>query len=607
MAITLEPYNTITLSGAPEQLIAPGKAGSWYFQILNNGPGAVQVAQSAAALASSPFTLNSQLSFTPFLFGPSGVWVEGGGSISVALIPNNGTGAPTGAGAVTGGGGGGGGGGSQTPWLSDIDAASYSLNNVNTITGRSAALLTISGANIALTTTSYISLTTTYDVSLVPSRNVLLNPTGGNVGIYRTSLFYPAYLLDVAGDVNSTGCYRQNGVAFACSDGAGGIALSNVSTINGAAPGGGGSTLPAGANTQIQFNNNGAFGAASNFVWTTSGLGIGVASPQATVDITQLNPGSTSNNPNITTTASGAFRLTSWIGVLEVAASYNPPNNYFWIQAKGTGGGALGLCLNPLGGNVAIGTNQTVTPLFVAGPAQDPTLASNQGITVIANSTNVNSQLQLGLTANGRPFIQGVGYSGAWVGQALYLNPLGGNVAIGNMAPATLLDITGSFAYGIGLVVNPVVRIKNTASVSMSGIVIDTVVSGCGIELQTNGAYRADITQNGAGTLKLTSSSGGTGVIVLLGALVGAGNASPAYPLDVTGDVNSTGCYRQNGVAFACSDGATGIALNNITTINGAAPGGALQQFADLAAAQAALGAGTRSLWIDPNNAVYVT
>jgi hypothetical protein len=45
---------------------------------------------------------------------------------------------------------------------------------------------------------------------------------------------------------------------------------------------GGGSGTPAGANTQIQFNNSGSFGADSNFIWdnTNKRLGLGVTSPE---------------------------------------------------------------------------------------------------------------------------------------------------------------------------------------------------------------------------------------------------------------------------------------------------------------------------------------
>jgi hypothetical protein len=42
-----------------------------------------------------------------------------------------------------------------------------------------------------------------------------------------------------------------------------------------AVSGGGGSTPPAGSNTQLQFNNNGAFGASANLVFTDNGLILG--------------------------------------------------------------------------------------------------------------------------------------------------------------------------------------------------------------------------------------------------------------------------------------------------------------------------------------------
>jgi hypothetical protein len=42
-----------------------------------------------------------------------------------------------------------------------------------------------------------------------------------------------------------------------------------------AVSGGGGSTPPAGANTQLQFNNNGAFGASANLVFTDNGIILG--------------------------------------------------------------------------------------------------------------------------------------------------------------------------------------------------------------------------------------------------------------------------------------------------------------------------------------------
>lgn len=67
-------------------------------------------------------------------------------------------------------------------------------------------------------------------------------------------------------------------------------------------------------------------------------------------------------------------------------------------------------------------------------------------------------------------------------------------------------------------------------------------------------------------------------------------SAGPAYTLDVAGDVNCSGVYRVNGVPVSVPISA----------------GANIPQFADLAAAQAALGAGSGIVWRDPNNALFV-
>lgn len=123
---------------------------------------------------------------------------------------------------------------------------------------------------------------------------------GGTVGVGTST---PSYALDVVGDVNSTGVYRVNGTQLQVIAGAGltggGPLLGSV-TLNApvfvasgathssgicpdpgatagttrflcenatwAVPAGGGGT-PGGANTQIQFNNSGAFGGSANLTW----------------------------------------------------------------------------------------------------------------------------------------------------------------------------------------------------------------------------------------------------------------------------------------------------------------------------------------------------
>jgi hypothetical protein len=142
----------------------------------------------------------------------------------------------------------------QTPWLSNIDANGYSLSNIPAIYGQPGVGLQLNAPLVFFSTAA--------------------------VGVNN---FSPAYPLDVSGDVNSSGCYRIGGVAVACSDGASGISLSNITTINGAAPGGN----PAPPNQSVQWNNNGAFGGSGNLIWDNANtqLIVGASASAAAVRI----------------------------------------------------------------------------------------------------------------------------------------------------------------------------------------------------------------------------------------------------------------------------------------------------------------------------------
>ena len=161
----------------------------------------------------------------------------------------------------------------QTPWLSDVDAACFNLIRVGSVQvgcppsgpatldidtimeggyGLSRLMTNMfwNGSSFTLRNSAYngwalIASTSNATVGgvsldyLPPGQTSLLNYIQvletGNVGIGGDYL--PRYKLDVAGDVNSGNCYRILEMPFACSDGAGGVALSNITTINGLTPG----------------------------------------------------------------------------------------------------------------------------------------------------------------------------------------------------------------------------------------------------------------------------------------------------------------------------------------------------------------------------------
>lgn len=146
----------------------------------------------------------------------------------------------------------GGGSGSQTPWLSDIQGANFSLWNTNAIevdggllgnayssggwryrNANSAFMLQVTGGQGTLFNTAPAGA----PGQLISFVNALTFADSGNIGVGTVS---PNYKLDVAGPVNSNACYYINGNAFACSDGASGINLTNITNINGLPPGTGG-------------------------------------------------------------------------------------------------------------------------------------------------------------------------------------------------------------------------------------------------------------------------------------------------------------------------------------------------------------------------------
>jgi hypothetical protein len=92
-AINLQPYNTIALTTAAQQLTIQ-QGGHYYVQILNLGPGNMFIknASSVAVGDAASFELPINLTFTPYIQGGLNVtslWVcaDAAGKCSVALVP----------------------------------------------------------------------------------------------------------------------------------------------------------------------------------------------------------------------------------------------------------------------------------------------------------------------------------------------------------------------------------------------------------------------------------------------------------------------------------------------------------------------------------------
>jgi len=245
-----------------------------------------------------------------------------------------------------------------------------------------------------------------------------------------------------------------NSVAHLLSSGGGGgvtqiIAGTNVTispiggtgnvTIN--ATGGGGSTPPGGSNTQIQYNNAGAFGGVSNLTWNGTTL-------SATGSFTGSFTGSLQGTSSYALTAS--YALNGGGGVTGGTANYIP----LWTSPTTLASSAL---YQDGSGNIGLGT---VTPNALLDIGGDVLI---NGLTVGRGGGNVEPNTVIGqgaLPINSESQFNVVIGDGA----ARYLVNRGSNTIIGsnnNMKPDAVTQFTdentlsisqgGAGEYGPGL------------------------------------------------------------------------------------------------------------------------------------------------------------
>jgi hypothetical protein len=257
--------------------------------------------------------------------------------------------------------------------------------------------------------------------------------SAGQVGIGTTS---PQNLLDIGA---SGGIHITSGVPTNTS-----YALyNNGGTLywNGSAVGSGGSTTPGGSNKQIQYNNNGAFGGASSFVWdsSTGNVGIGTASPSTLLHV----DGAVTLGLAGTTAGTLAIANTNPSGTVTVQnPSATGTYNFNLPATPGSTGQPL---LSGAGGSTAMswGTLSGNTTKFVTTTG---TLTSNDCAKFDANGNLVDAGAACGSGSGGTPggSNQQIQYnnSGAFGGASTFVwNNSTGNVGIGTASPSGKLDI----------------------------------------------------------------------------------------------------------------------------------------------------------------------
>ena len=153
--------------------------------------------------------------------------------------------------------------------------------------------------------------------------------------------------------------------------------------------GGGGTTSPGGSNTQIQYNNNGAFGGVTNLTWDGTTL-------TATGSFTGSFTGNLIGTASYATTASYALNG----GVTQLLAGSNitlsPTNGLGQVTVSSTGGGGIG-------GNTATGsygsfydtTIQNITTVGAVYSMSLDTTAISNGVAVSGSTTPFNTYIKM--------------------------------------------------------------------------------------------------------------------------------------------------------------------------------------------------------------------
>jgi len=225
-------------------------------------------------------------------------------------------------------------------------------------------------------------------------------------------------------------------------------------------------TSPGGSNTQVQFNNSGAFGGDSSFVWDNMNkrLGIGTPSPQAPLDITT----SYTAIRLLTGTNTSAYALS--IGVNDDGVNFTNNSAVRGFNFKNANGSLMSIDSS---GKVGIGTTSPAAlPDVVGGQARIAPGASNyassftgpqKSALAISGSigTGEYARLTFGNAVQGNYGGMGLrventgsylsfgtsnNYNSGITNEAMTIDPVG-KVGIGTTSPASALQIGNGTAY----------------------------------------------------------------------------------------------------------------------------------------------------------------
>ncbi len=364
------------------------------------------------------------------------------------------------------------------------DASNYASFTVGatgglTITPSGSATTTIANGLLVgtelsvpyLTATSASAISTIAGGLTVGTNSLVVNPTTGNVGIGTST---PGSLLSLGGIANFT-------TATSTFYSSGGINLtSGCFAVNGVCAGTGTGSVGAGTQGQLPF-----FAAAgttltatsSIFLAQNSNVGIGTTNPGANIDVNAArlhvaNP--LANGDGLVVEADSAGRA-AWFVQQGYTNTSVPAKGAFVVniingvpyiegfQSSAAGSNFANLAIAPRGGNVGIGTSTPTKLLSIAGDT--PTeLITNTNSAMYGNLMfTENGTLKFGIyqigSANTSGAVGGANAVQLWnfanspmlFGtngiERMRIDPTG-NVGIGNLTPATALQVAGDIRVG---------------------------------------------------------------------------------------------------------------------------------------------------------------
>jgi hypothetical protein len=261
-------------------------------------------------------------------------------------------------------------------------------------------------------------------------------------------------------------------------------------------------------------------------------VGIGTSSP---IDVLHVSTTAGMGTPTLTYHSTPGMVSFDVPGNVELVFGWLGASPYtYWLQARGNGV-AEPIALNPLGGNVGIGTSSPGAPLEVNGLTRvtgSGAPASGAGLELAYTST------QAYVSSYNRS-------AGAWAtpininGTQLWLNSLsGGPVGIGTSSPQVALHIFANAANPSFTAWNENLTINANAGGNSQCLGFGNMSAapwGSWIQVmhQTRVSYGAAL------------------ALQPLGGAVGIGTINPNYTLTVVGDCNISGTYRVNGTPLA--------------------------------------------------------